>query len=93
MRQALLSFNPRGDTPYESGAPKEAAEPTRKNLALERLTGRWEVRRLDRDADAEDKQRDEIGWLGPEDQTFAKLLAENERVAPSAPEMGKTEAL
>jgi hypothetical protein len=47
------------------------------------------VGQFDPEAEAEDEQRAEIDLLEPEDETLAKLLAENERVAPSAPSDGE----
>jgi hypothetical protein len=44
---------------------------------------------FDLDAGVEDEGRAEIDLLEPEDETFAKLLAESERVAPSAPSDGE----
>jgi hypothetical protein len=74
-------------------APKEVAELERKNLALEWLSGPREVGLSDPDpdgeAEAEDEERAEIDSLEPVGHTFEKLLAEDERVARSAPSDGE----
>jgi hypothetical protein len=78
-------------------APKEVAELERKNLALERLSGPREVGLSDPDPDGEaeaegegeDEERAEIDSLEPVGHTFKKLLAEDERVDPSAPSDGE----
>jgi hypothetical protein len=77
-------------------APKGVAEPERKNLALERLTGPREVGILnpdpDPDAEGEDGEPAEIEVREPQRHTFPELLAESERVAPSAPSDGRIRA-
>jgi hypothetical protein len=57
--------------PASRPAPKQA-EPERKSVALERLTG-WEMGLSDSGAGAEDEERAEIHLLDPEDQNRAKL--------------------
>jgi hypothetical protein len=49
------------------------------------------VRTFDPEAEAEDEERADINLLEPEGQAFAKLPPENERVAPSSPEVGMIE--
>jgi hypothetical protein len=43
----------------------------------------WRVALFHPDAEVEDKERVEVDLLEPEDGTFPKMRAEDERVAPS----------
>jgi hypothetical protein len=70
-------------------APKEAAEPEGKKLALGRLTGPREVGLLDPHAEAEDEELADIDLLEPDGLTSAKLRGEDERVAPLSPSDGE----
>jgi hypothetical protein len=63
----------------------------RKNLD-QRLIGPRGVRLWDPDARAEDEELAEIDLLRPNGLTFARLLAEDGRVAPSPYPMGNTRA-
>jgi hypothetical protein len=71
--------------PTSLRAPKEAAEPERKNLAVEPVTGALDGRAVRPGRRSGRQGRAEIDLLEPEDETFAKRLAEKEQVAPSAP--------
>jgi hypothetical protein len=75
--------------PTSRRAPKEAAEPERKNLAVEPETGPLEGGSFDPDPEAEGEAERRSTCPEPEDETFARLLAGNERVAPSAPSDGE----
>jgi hypothetical protein len=68
------------------------AEPGRKNLALEQLTGPQEVGLLVPDAEVEADEQAEVDLLEPDGLTFAKLRVEAERATPSAPSEGRGRA-